>query len=96
MVRRAAQEKRPYDMAFVDVRMPPGMDGVQTIAELRKIDPAMGFVICTAYSDYTPEEAGQKVGLSNGLMFIVKPFDAGIVRQLAQRLCGRVTTAKAG
>jgi CheY-like chemotaxis protein len=96
MVRKALKENRPYGMAFVDVRMPPGMDGVQTIAALRKIDPAMKFSICSAYSDYTPEEASRKVGLSNGLIFIIKPFDADIVRQLAQRLSSRDVPAMAG
>jgi DNA-binding NtrC family response regulator len=95
-VRRAVKEKHPYGMAFVDVRMPPGWDGVQTIAELLKVDPAMGVAICTAYSDYTPEEASRKIGLSDGLIFIIKPFDAAIVRQLAQKLSARLLPRATG
>jgi CheY-like chemotaxis protein len=89
MVRQALAVGRPYGMAFVDVRMPPGWDGVQTIAEIRKVDPNMKFVICTAYSDYTEEEAAEKLGLRDGLLFIVKPFDAKTVRQLAEGMSER-------
>ena len=92
-VHRAIAEGRPYGMAFVDVRMPPGWDGVQTICEIRKADPAMQFVICTAFSDYTPEEASRKVGLADGLIFVVKPFEASIMRQLAQRMGARSIAA---
>lgn len=86
MVQSAIAEQRPYRMAFVDVRMPPGWDGVETIAEIRKVDPNMHFVICTAYSDYTPAAAQQKVGLRDGLLFIAKPFDLTLVRKLADAL----------
>jgi CheY-like chemotaxis protein len=89
IVQRAHNLGRPFGMAFVDVRMPPGMDGVHTIAQIRRIDPRMQFVVCTAYSDYTPESARAKVGLSDGLLFISKPFDADIVRELATKLSSR-------
>src|ERR1051325_8330540 len=52
---RVAEARRgacPYALAFVDVRMPPGLDGIQTTAELWQIDPDLQVVICTAYSDY--------------------------------------------
>jgi DNA-binding LytR/AlgR family response regulator len=75
--------------------MPPGLDGVETIAEIRKIDPIMQFAICTAFSDYTPAEAGRKVGLANGLLFIVKPFEADIVRKLARSMSARPDVAAA-
>lgn len=91
MVQQAKRLNRAYGLAFVDVRMPPGMDGVETIRELRKVAPEMNFVICTAYSDYTPAAARQKVGLEQGLLFLAKPFDVDVVRQLAQSLCATAT-----
>ena len=45
---------QPYAMAFVDMRIPPGWDGVQTIRELWKVDPDLQVVICTAYSTTSP------------------------------------------
>ena len=51
MVKRALAENRPYAMAFVDVRMPPGWDGVETIARIWEVDPELQVVVCTAYAD---------------------------------------------
>jgi CheY-like chemotaxis protein len=89
LVRKAIANFQPYGMAFVDVRMPPGIDGVHTIQALRKIDPNLDCIICTAYSDYTPESAGQKIGISEGLLFVSKPFDPAIIRQLAKKMLDR-------
>src|SRR5581483_10886334 len=52
MVDRAVAEGRPYAMTFVDVRMPPGWDGIETVSRLWKAYPELQVVICTAYSDY--------------------------------------------
>ena len=49
---------QPYALAFVDVRMPPGWDGVKTTSEMLKTDPNLSIVICSAYSDHTWEEMG--------------------------------------
>ena len=53
MVQRARAEGRPYAMAFMDVRMPPGWDGIETTERVWEIDPDLQIVICTAYSDYS-------------------------------------------
>jgi len=52
-VQHALNEGRPYAMAFVDVRMPPGWDGIETISRIWKMYPELQVVICTAYSDYS-------------------------------------------
>jgi len=53
MVKKALEEGRPYAMAFVDVRMPPGWDGIETITRIWEIDPNLQIVVCTAYADYS-------------------------------------------
>ncbi len=53
LVRRSLADNRPYSLAFVDVRMPPGWDGVETISRIWEICPNLQFVVCTAYSDYS-------------------------------------------
>jgi DNA-binding NtrC family response regulator len=53
MVRLALDAGRPYAMAFVDVRMPPGWDGIETVARMWEVQPDLQVVICTAYSDYS-------------------------------------------
>jgi two-component system sensor histidine kinase/response regulator len=76
----------PYMMAFVDVRMPPGWDGVETTSKLWEHDPQLQVVICTAYSDYAWEELIRKLGYSDRLVILKKPFDPIEVFQLANAL----------
>jgi len=86
MVNRSLAENRPYAMAFVDVRMPPGWDGVETIARIWEVDPALQVVVCTAYSDYSWEEMRAKVGQPDSLLVLKKPFDNIEVQQIAHAL----------
>ncbi len=86
MVKKAIAEGRPYAMAFVDVRMPPGWDGVETIARIWEVNPELQIVVCTAYSDYSWEEMRAKVGQPDGLLVLKKPFDNIEVQQLAHAL----------
>ena len=85
-VREAIASGQPYAVAFVDIRMPPGWDGVETITKLREVDPALQFVICTAYSDYSWIEIQRQFGPSDSLLVLKKPFDLIEVRQLAHAL----------
>ena len=86
MVRKSLAENRPYALAFVDVRMPPGWDGIETISYLWEICPRLQVVICTAYSDYSWEEIGAKLGEPDGLLVLKKPFANVEVQQLAHAL----------
>jgi two-component system, NtrC family, sensor kinase len=85
-VKRAVASARPYAMAFVDVRMPPGWDGVETTAKLWEAYPDLQVVICTAYSDYAWDDVIAKVGQSDRLVILKKPFDNVEVLQLANAL----------
>jgi two-component system cell cycle sensor histidine kinase/response regulator CckA len=83
MVEQAADEGRPYALAFVDVRMPPGWDGIETVARIWQKYPELPVVICTAYSDYSWPEMMAKLGHSDNLVILRKPFEAVEVMQLA-------------
>lgn len=82
LVRQAVTDGKAFALAFVDMRMPPGWDGLQTIEELWKVDPTLQIVLCTAYSDNTWEEICRRVGNSDNLAIIKKPFDSIEVYQL--------------
>jgi EAL domain-containing protein (putative c-di-GMP-specific phosphodiesterase class I)/FixJ family two-component response regulator len=86
MVVQARAENRPYAVAFIDVRMPPGWDGIETAARIWQQDPDLQIVICTAYSDYSWTEIRQKLGHPDCLVILKKPFDNIEVLQLAEML----------
>jgi len=86
MLHRAVDEGRRFSVAFVDIRMPPGPDGIQTIKGLWGADPDLEVVICTAYSDYSFEQIIGELGTSHRLLILKKPFDPVEVRQLAGAL----------
>jgi DNA-binding NtrC family response regulator len=88
-VYHAIQEGRPYAMTFLDVRMPPGWDGIETAPKLWVADPDLQIVICTAYSDYSWETMFLKVGTSERMFALMKPFDRIEVLQLAHNLTDR-------
>lgn len=94
MVQAAVAEGRPYSMAFVDVRMPPGWDGIETIEHLWQADPALETAICTAYSDYSWEQIVARLGQSNQLLILKKPFDTIEVRQVATCLTAKWALAR--
>ncbi len=85
-VRQATVDQQPYAMAFVDVRMPPGWDGIETTSQIWKVDPDLQIVVCTAYSDYSWDEMIAKLGISDQLVILKKPFDNIEVMQLTQAL----------
>ena len=82
-VQRSIEEGRPYCVAFVDMRMPPGWDGMETIPHLWKADPRLQIVICTAHSDHSWDEVAEKLGETDSLLILKKPFDPAEVRQIA-------------
>lgn len=86
LLKKSIEKNQPYAMAFVDMRMPPGWDGVQTIRELWKIEPNLQVVICTAYSDYTPQQISAELRLGGRMLILRKPFDGIEVQQLAKML----------
>lgn len=93
-IKQAFEAGKPYALAFVDIRMPPGWDGLETIKRMWKIDRDIQVVICTAYSDYSWEETVQKLGVSDNLLVLKKPFDKVAVRQLACALTRKWLLAK--
>jgi len=89
MVQAAIQEGRPYAMAFVDMRMPPGWDGVETVERMWRVDPQLQIVICTAYSDHPWEEVLARLDVQDRLLIVKKPFDVIEISQLARTLTAK-------
>ncbi len=86
LVQASIEEGQPYRMAFVDIRMPPGWDGIETIEQLWKVDPNLEVVICSAYSDYSWRQIVTRLGRTDQFLVLRKPFDAIEIRQMAMSL----------
>jgi diguanylate cyclase len=88
-VRDAIADAEPFAIAFLDMRMPPGPDGVWTAARIRELDPAIEIVICTAFSDVDPGDIGAMVPPEEKLSYLQKPFHPHEIRQMAISLASK-------
>ena len=95
MVRAAVAAGSPYALAFVDVRMPPGWNGIETVRHLWTADPALQVVLCTAYSDFSWAETTRELGHTDSLIILKKPFETAEVLQLAHALTRKWQLARA-
>jgi len=82
-IRQARAERRPYALAFVDIRMPPGFDGVETLSVIFEEDQDIQAVLCTAYSDWSWSAMAERIDNEGRFLILKKPFDAVEVRQMA-------------
>jgi CheY-like chemotaxis protein len=94
MVRQSLADDQPYAMAFVDMRMPPGWDGLETITRLWEVNPELQIVICTAYSDHSWTDIVQRLRPEDDLLVLRKPFDVIEIRQFAHALCAKWTNRR--
>ena len=81
-VKDGLARNEPFALVFLDVRMPPGQDGVWAATQIRELDPAVEIVICTAYSDADPGEIGGFVPPEDKLSYLQKPFHPHEIRQM--------------
>ena len=87
LCQQAVNKKNPFHLAFVDMRMPSGWNGIQTINAIDNIDKKIHFVLCTAYDDLTwSETIHQWLGSNDRILLLKKPFDYSEVWQLAVAL----------
>jgi diguanylate cyclase (GGDEF)-like protein len=88
-VRDALSADDPFAVAFLDMRMPPGPDGVWAAARIRELDPAIEIVVCTAYSDVDPRDIGGMVPPEEKLSYLQKPFHPHEIRQMTISLASK-------
>jgi diguanylate cyclase len=88
-VRESIASDDPFAVVFLDMRMPPGPDGVWAAQRIRELDPAIEIVVCTAYSDVDPGEIGGIVPPEEKLSYLQKPFHPHEVRQMSISLASK-------
>lgn len=94
LVQQSVAENRQYACAFIDVRMPPGIDGVETSKRIWEIDPNLPIVLCTAYSDRSWEDISHQLDRTDKLLILKKPFDPLELRQVAAAQTARWKLSK--
>jgi two-component system NtrC family sensor kinase len=92
-VEKANEQERPYALVFMDIRMQPGWNGVETAARLFDIDEFVQIVLCSAYADYEWRQWVEPLIASDRVLLLKKPFDPLEVRQLANAMCHKWTLA---
>ncbi len=88
-VRLALEEGLPYSVLFLDMRMPPGIDGRETAKQVRELDPNINIVVVTGYSDHSPLDVAQVAGPQDKLYYLAKPFETEEIRTLARSLTAK-------
>ena len=86
LVKSAKDAGAPIAVAYVDIRMPPGIDGIETIRRIRKIEKDIEIVIMTAYTDKPLPEIVRDMELLHKLLYIRKPFAREEVQQITMSL----------
>lgn len=93
-VKNSLVENNPFSVAFIDVRMPPGPNGVWTAEKIRSLDPFIEIVIVTGYSDIDPEYIAQCIQPPHRLLYMQKPFHAHEIWQIATALSSKWSLEK--
>ncbi|HZD51905.1 MAG TPA: EAL domain-containing protein [Woeseiaceae bacterium] len=88
-VAAAMRDGNPFAIVFLDVRMPPGIDGVEAARRIRALDPNVNIVLVTGSVIPEPENLGKEIPPADRIFFFKKPFHAAECRQLAAALCGK-------
>jgi PAS domain S-box-containing protein len=94
LVEASVAEDDRFAVAFIDMRMPPGWDGLTTIERIWQVDPDIHVVVCTAYSDHSWSDIVTRLDFTDRLLILKKPFDIVEVRQMATALCHKWTLAR--
>lgn len=82
LVKKSVANKQKYSIVFMDIRMPPGMDGIETMKKIWEIDPDLPIVIISAYFDYSFEDISTMLNNSKRFLILKKPFDIVEIRQI--------------
>ncbi|MDM8515186.1 response regulator [Desulfobacterales bacterium HSG16] len=88
-VKDSLRELRPFSVAFLDVNMPPGPDGILTAERIRKLDSHIEIVIVTGYSDINPVQIARRIPPVHKLLYIQKPFHPQEIFQFASSLSSK-------
>ena len=85
-IKTATETDDPIAVAYIDIRMPPGIDGIETTRRIRAIDENIEIVLMTAYTDKSLGEIVREMDLLHKLLYIRKPFAREEIQQITLAL----------
>ena len=85
-IKTAIETDDPIAVAYIDIRMPPGIDGIETTRRIRAIDENIEIVLMTAYTDKSLGEIVREMHLLHKLLYIRKPFAREEIQQITLAL----------
>lgn len=88
-VREAQKLNHPYSFVLMDITMPPGMDGIETIQKIQKEYPDTEFIVCTAFQNYSFEELFEKFGATDKILYVNKPYNPTMIKQMTLYLVSK-------
>ena len=86
LIKAARDANQPFAVAYIDIRMPPGMDGIETIRQIRTFEEDLEIVIMTAYTDKPLPEIITDMKLLHKLLYIRKPVAREEIQQITLSL----------
>jgi two-component system, cell cycle sensor histidine kinase and response regulator CckA len=89
IVRQAMEQNNPFALVLLDIRMPPGPDGVKTAELIRALDPMIEILLVTGYSDVDPVEISHRITPPHKLLYLQKPFHPQEIFQFVCTLCSK-------
>jgi len=75
-------QKDKYDVAFIDLKLPDQIDGIEILREMKKTDPRLQVIIMTAYDTKASETTARKLGV---IEYLRKPFLMEEIYELVER-----------
>ena len=93
-IQQSYRDNDPVILAFIDVRMPPGIDGIETSSKIQKEFPETQIVICTAFNDFPWPKIAKQMYRADNFVILKKPFENIEILQLAHALCAKWKLAK--
>ena len=86
IVKAAIEADDPIAVAYIDIRMPPGMDGIETTRRIRTVDTNIEIVLMSAYTDKSLGDIVREMELLHKLLYIRKPFAREEIQQITLSL----------
>ncbi len=66
-----AMKKKSFDVVILDIKMPGGMDGIETLREMKKLQPLAEVILLTGHASVETSIEGMKLGAFD---YLIKPI----------------------